>query len=74
MKWLETDSIPVQYLGCEEDCYNCDYAGERWVLSWEDELRLKRKGLEKARERIEKQIAEIEKQLAVYDIEAPGFE
>lgn len=73
MKWLETDPIPVQCLGCEEDCYNCDYAGERWFLSREDELRLKRKGLEKARERIEKQIYEIDEQLALYDGEELHF-
>ena len=66
MKWIETDLIPEQCQGCEEDCYNCDYAGERWVLSQEDELRIKRKGLVKALERIKKQIHDIDKMLSLY--------
>ncbi len=69
MKWIETDLIPEQCQGCEEDCYNCDYAGERWVLSQEDELRIKRKGLEKTLERIKQEMDDIDKKLALYDNE-----
>lgn len=45
------------------DCGVCDHALERWHLSQADELRLKKKGLEKAIERYQRQIAEIERQL-----------
>ena len=69
MKWIETDLIPEQCQGCEEDCYNCDYAGERWVLSQKDELRIKRKGLEKTLERIKQEMDDIDKKLALYDNE-----
>ena len=45
------------------DCGSCDYALDRFYLSREDELRLRKKGLEKAIERLQRQIAEIDKEL-----------
>lgn len=46
MEWIEADPLPPACQDCqEEDCYNCDHAGERWTLSQADELRIKRKGL-----------------------------
>mgnify|MGYP003396940604 CR=1 FL=1 len=60
MEWIEVCPLPDQCQGCqEEECYNCDHAGERWVLSPEDALRIRRKGLVKAIERLQKQIDEI---------------
>ena len=41
MHWIETEPLPKACVGCrEEECYNCDTAGERWTLSAEDEARL----------------------------------
>ena len=45
------------------DCGSCDYALDRFYLSREDELRVKKKGLQKAIERLQRQIAEIDKEL-----------
>ena len=64
MEWLEADPLPQVCRNCrEEDCYNCDHAGERWFLSREDELRLRRKGLLKAIERLQRQVEEIDREL-----------
>ena len=61
MKWLEVSPLPDECHECqEEDCYNCDIAGHRWVLAKEDELRTRRKMLEKAVERLQRQIREID--------------
>ena len=46
MMWIERNPIPEVCETCQQqDCYNCDTAGERWYLSQEDELRVVRKGL-----------------------------
>ena len=45
------------------DCGSYDYALDRFYLSREDELRVKKKGLQKAIERLQRQIAEIDKEL-----------
>lgn len=58
MEWIEADPLPP---ACqEEDCYNCDHAGERWTLSQADELR---KGLMKAIERLQRQVKAIDAEL-----------
>ena len=52
MEWIEAEALPAACLGClEEECYNCDAAGERWVLSEESERRLKQKLLHSAIDR-----------------------
>ena len=64
MEWIEADPLPPACQDCqEEDCYNCDPAGERWTLSQADELRIKRKGLMKAIERLQRQVKAIEAEL-----------
>ena len=45
------------------DCGSCDYALDRFYLSREDELRIKKKGLQKAIERMQRQITEIDLEL-----------
>ena len=45
------------------DCSSCDYALDRYYRSREDELRVRKKGLQKAIERLQQQIAEIDKEL-----------
>ena len=45
------------------DCGSCDYALDRFYLSREDELRVKRIGLQKAIERLQRQIKEIDLEL-----------
>ena len=65
MEWIEANPLPAVCQNCQEDdCYNCDYAGERWTLSKADELRVRRKGLLKAIERLQREIAEIDRELA----------
>ena len=61
MEWIEVSPLP---LVCQECKWECDNAGERWILSPEDELLVRRKGLQKAVERLQKQIAEIDRQLS----------
>ena len=64
MEWLEANPLPDVCVDCtEEDCYNCDYAGERWYLSQVDELRLRRKMLVRAIERLQRQVAAIDDEL-----------
>ena len=64
MDWIEADPLPAACLNCqEEDCYNCDTAGERWQLSREDELRVRRKQLVKAIERLQRKIDSIDMKL-----------
>ena len=64
MKWLETKPSPEECNNCaQEDCYNCDVAGARWVLSKEEEFRAKRKLMVRAIERLERKISEIDAQL-----------
>ena len=64
MEWIEADPLPPVCQNCqEEDCYNCDHAGERWTLSQADELRIKCKGLLKAIERLQRQVKAIDAEL-----------
>lgn len=66
MEWIEADPLPAVCQNCqEEECYNCDYAGERWTLSQADELRVRRKGLLKAIERLQRQVKAIDAELEV---------
>ena len=68
MEWIEADPLPAVCQNCqEEECYNCDYAGERWTLSQADELRVRRKGLLKAIERLQRQVKAIGAELEVLE-------
>ena len=61
MKWLEADPLPTECQGSgEEDCYNCDHAGARWVLSREDALIVKRKMLTRAILRLQRKVEQID--------------
>ena len=64
VKWIEAENLPDACLNCkEEDCYNCDWAGERWYLSQEEKLRVQRKGLIKKIEYLQRKIQCIDAQL-----------
>ena len=64
MEWIEANPLPAVCQNCqEEECYNCDYAGERWTLSKADELRVRRKGLLKAIDRLQRQVKAIDEEL-----------
>lgn len=68
MEWIEADPLPAVCQNCqEEECYNCDYAGERWTLSQADELRVRCKGLLKAIERLQRQVKAIDAELEVLE-------
>lgn len=68
MEWIEANPLPTACQNCqEEECYNCDYAGERWTLSQADELRVRRKGLLKAIERLQRQVKAIDAELEVLE-------
>lgn len=42
MEYIEVSPLPPECIQCDEDeCYNCDNAGKRWVLSEEDEQSLR---------------------------------
>ena len=64
MEWIEADPIPKACMDCqEEDCYNCDTAGERWHLSREDKLKVRRKQMVQAIERLQRKIYSIDIEL-----------
>ena len=68
MEWIEANPLPAVCQNYqEEECYNCDYAGERWTLSQADELRVRRKGLLKAIERLQRQVKAIDAELEVLE-------
>lgn len=68
MEWIEANPLPQRCQEChEEDCYNCDYAGERWYLSKADELRTRKQMMLRAIERYQRKIAEIDKELEVIE-------
>lgn len=70
MDWIEVNSLPAACMNCqEEECYNCDTAGERWQLSREDELRVRRKQLVKAIERLQRKIDSIDMKLLPFTCE-----
>ena len=44
MEYIEVSPLPKACQDCHEpDCYECDYAGERWVLPKKQELLLQKK-------------------------------
>lgn len=60
MKWIEVNPLPQVCTVCkEEECYNCDFAGERWVLSENDQLEITKKALQRATERMQKRIKRV---------------
>ena len=64
MEWLEVKPIPEECNNCkEDDCYNCDVAGRRWVLSKEDELRARRILMVRAIEELQQKVAKIDSEL-----------
>lgn len=64
MEWLERNILPEECKNCaEEDCYNCDTAGKRWVLSREDELRSNRILIVRAIKHMQQKLAEIDAEL-----------
>lgn len=70
MNWIESETIPAACRDCaEEDCYNCDAAGERWRLSQVDELKVRRKRLVNAIERLQCKIDAIDTELLPFSDE-----
>lgn len=68
MEYIEANPLPAECLTCqEEECYNCDIAGERWKLSKADQLRIQKRMMLKAIERYTRKIAEIDKELEVIE-------
>lgn len=64
MEWIEVDPLPTECQHCkEQECYNCDQAGARWVLSHKDELYVKSKAIRKAIEQLQKELSAIEAEL-----------
>ena len=64
MEWVEQSVIPEACRNCREaECYNCDTAGQRWVLTEEKELQMRKKMLEREIKRLERKIDEIDAQL-----------
>lgn len=69
MEWLEANPLPDECKICHEgECYNCDIAGARWHLSELDELRLRKKILEKAIARMQKRIIEIDERIGMLNV------
>ena len=76
-RWMKCEEQAERYFAADDaeklrieteedfncDCGSCDYALDRYYLSREDELRVRKKGLQKAIERLQRQISEIDKEL-----------
>ena len=60
----EAGKLKMEQEGFSMDCGSCDYGLDRFHYSREDELRIRKKALQKAIERLQRQIAEIDKELA----------
>lgn len=68
VEYIETNPLPQICQECEAageiDCGSCDHAGERWILSREEELGLKRKLKIKAIQRLQRDLSIIDTELA----------
>lgn len=68
MEWIEVNPLPDVCQKCqEEECYNCDYAGLRWMLPKADKLRLEKVSLLKAIDRLQRQVKKIDEELKVLE-------
>ena len=64
MDYVQVDPIPEVCQNCaEQECGECDHAGERWHLPERDALLIRRKGLERAVCRFQRQIDQIDRRL-----------
>lgn len=59
----DAEKLKMEQEGFSLDCGSCDYGAERFYYSREDELRIRKKGLQKAIERLQRQIADIDEEL-----------
>ena len=59
----EAEKLKMEQEGFSLDCGSCDYGAERFYYSREDELRIRKKGLQKSIDRLRLQITEIDKEL-----------
>lgn len=58
MEYTERSPLPAVCLACQEpDCWECDHAGERWILPEQDRRMLSRKLKEQAIARYQREIA-----------------
>lgn len=64
MDWIEVVPLPEACQKCmDEDCYNCDMAGQRWVLSEQAQLQIKHNGICKQLERLLVELSEVDREL-----------
>lgn len=40
LEYIEVSPLPEVCRNCNDDCYNCEYAGERFILPEKDRIRL----------------------------------
>ena len=59
----DAEKLKMEQEGFCLDCGSCDYGAERFYYSREDELRIRKKGLQKSIDRLRLQITEIDKEL-----------
>ena len=41
LKYIEIDPLPETCRNCNDDCYNCENAGDRWILEERDRIRIR---------------------------------
>lgn len=59
MELIERDPLPAVCRDCQEpDCWECDYAGKRWIFSEEDQRTISRKMKERAIARCQRLLME----------------
>ncbi len=61
MNWIEAEPLPQACEQCREpECYNCEVAGQRWVLTEQAKLRIRRNVIRKEIERLLVELSQIE--------------
>lgn len=64
MNWIQTEPLPEHCLRCKEaECYNCDVAAQRWELTQQAALRIRRDGICRKIEDLLVELSEVEKAL-----------
>ena len=67
MNWIEAEQLPQACEQCrEQECYNCEVAAQRWVLTEQAKLRIRRNVIRKEIERLLVELSQIERKLEGY--------
>ena len=52
MEWIEANPLPERCGDCDEDCWECDFALDRWIILDEDRGKIQKMMLQRAVSRL----------------------